>query len=120
MSDFIHIDGYSAHMAELGYKDEEGKWVPNGAVRHMAGQIEALRQRVAELEPFKSAYLEQVELHNKTLDELAACEKERDELKAACDSVCYARDQAYVRIEELRSARPVCIGCCKAIDGAMK
>ena len=44
-----------------------------------ATEIETLRARVKELEPFKSAYLEQVELHNKTLDELAACEKERDE-----------------------------------------
>jgi hypothetical protein len=45
-------------------------------------EIESLRQRVAELSPFKAAYIEQIELHNKTLDELAVCEKELEFAKA--------------------------------------
>ena len=33
------------------------------------------------IEPFKAAYLEQVELHNKTLDDLAASQQQVQELK---------------------------------------
>jgi uncharacterized coiled-coil DUF342 family protein len=43
----------------------------------LEGQVRELRQRINELEPFKAAYLEQIDLHNNTLDDFAACENER-------------------------------------------
>jgi hypothetical protein len=62
-------------------------------------EIESLRQRVAELEVERDMLSAGLGVAQGLTAQLAACEKERDELK---------------------SARPVCIGCCKAIDEAMK
>jgi hypothetical protein len=50
------------------------------------GLEEQLAACEKERDTFKTAYLEQVELHNKTLDELAACEKDRDELRMGLEN----------------------------------
>ncbi len=44
----ISIYGYCATTAELGCFTAKGKWIPNGAVEHLAKQVESLRARVAE------------------------------------------------------------------------
>ena len=65
--------------------------------------IQSLRQRVKELEAETQQLAEQYKRMKSSREDLhfklAACEKELDELK---------------------SARPVCIGCCKVIDEAVK
>lgn len=58
----------------------------------------ASQQRINELEPFKAAYLEQVELHNKTLDDLKAVEQQRNELIAQK----FAEEPLRRQIAELR------------------
>ena len=72
----------------------------------LEGQVRELRQRIAD----------EKLCHAETREQLAASQeseramsvhtvtltKELADLQAACDSTCYARDQAYVRIEELK------------------
>jgi hypothetical protein len=52
----ISIDGYCAKAQELGYLNQQGEWTPNGAVEHLAKQVESLRARVAELEKDAKRY----------------------------------------------------------------
>lgn len=48
MMDVIHIDDYAAPVHELGGFDGKGVWKPNGAIKHLVGQVESMRQQLAE------------------------------------------------------------------------
>jgi hypothetical protein len=69
-------------------------------------EIDRLRQRVQELIIFKSAYLEQVELHNKTLDELASALVDLDrEVRIGNDYLQRINElEEYARNESKRTA----------------
>jgi hypothetical protein len=53
-----------------------------------ADALEAADKRIAELEIFKTAYLEQVELHNKTLSELREAERKLAIALDALEELC--------------------------------
>lgn len=94
-------------------------------IQHQAGEIMQLKQQLADIQAkydareqecrvafgkemelrkqlatMTSSYDEQITLHNKTLDELAECERERDELKANSDRYELLRDMKLYEMQQ--------------------